>query len=199
MGFLSGIAGGIAGSAVDFVGNILQQGEDKRAQARQQAADLASAREQMDFQRTENRAAEAFAERMSNTAVQRGAADMEAAGFNRILAATGNGASSPSGSTSGGASISTSTPPSKNLTEGVASSAVDILRLKKEISEADSRISLNKANEAAIKAGIPKKEVIGEGYKAAKGAIDKVKSSVRPGYFDAWKSTMKNMFKRRAP
>lgn len=45
-----------------------------------------------------NKENRAWQEYMSNTAVRRHAADLEAAGFNRLLAATGQGSSTPSGS-----------------------------------------------------------------------------------------------------
>lgn len=84
-----------------------------------------------------------FQERMSSSAHQREVRDLRAAGLNPILSATGgSGASSPAGNMA----------PIEDVVGKGVTSAIDSLRLKKEIQAADSQIQLNEAQGHAASA-----------------------------------------------
>lgn len=143
-GLFDGFLGPVVGGMLGFAG-----------QSQANAANQASAREQMDFQREQNQKQMDFQERMSNTAHQREVADLRSAGLNPILSANG-GASSPSGSSAVGASYTAQNPWAdagnmiSNINTARKLSEVDkklventVRKSDQDIIESKSRIALN--------------------------------------------------------
>lgn len=110
---------------------LLGTGAQIWGQERANAANLRIAREQMAFQ-----------ERMSNSAYQRATKDMRLAGLNPLLAYGQGGASSPSGASAN----------MENIAGGISTSALDGIRLRKEVEETASRIGLNDESKVNMRA-----------------------------------------------
>ena len=129
--FLKGL-GGLAGSLGGIVGGIF----GKQGQEDANRTNIRLAREQMAFQ-----------ERMSNTAYQRAALDLEKAGLNRILA-LGNPASSPGGQTAQVGNVG------QAAVEGAsmgASSAVAMRAANQQIRNMRAQEKLTKAQAEALR------------------------------------------------
>lgn len=140
---LSPVLGPLAG----FAGNILGGLFGRSGQREANAQNLAIAREQMQFQ-----------ERMSNTAYQRAAKDLEAAGLNRILA-LGSPASTPAGAKAEMQNENASL--ADSIGSGV-STALAAVKLRQEVKESNARIRQADANTSFIQA-----KTLTEGPRAA--------------------------------
>lgn len=129
------------------------------------AANAAMAREQREW-----------AERMSNTALQRYRKDAEAAGFNPILGMSGGGAASPPGN----AGSMRSTNP--------AASAAEMIRSRASSAAALGQARLANAQAAAVESGLPtkklKEEIMTDITGSARGVIDEIKKASDPKTFE---------------
>lgn len=129
--------------AADLLGGLYAGHKGRKGQEEANAQNIALAREQMNFQREMASSAEAFSERMSNTAMQRKVADLRAAGLNPALAYE-SGASSPGGVTAGG---------SQARVENTVASAMQAQALRQNVmATATAMKNQTKQTDAEVKA-----------------------------------------------
>lgn len=153
-----GAIGGFLGSAIGAVGDYFSSQQMADAQRDINAQNKALAEEQMSWSAGQAQNQMDFQERMSSTAYQRAVDDMKAAGLNPLLAA-GASESTPSGamgSTPGIPSLGALPPVAGRVLQGIASSSKDVIKLLQDVSESNSRISLNKSlqEKARLDAGL---------------------------------------------
>jgi len=147
---------GTLGSGVgELVGSYMQSSAQKVAQDSANATNIALADKTNAFNAAEAQKNREYQTQMSNSAWQRGVADMRAAGINPMLAASQGGASSPSGSTASGVNARVDAAPdlrgaaiAKGI-GGLGASALNVAQVSKDLESKDANIAATKAGALA--------------------------------------------------
>lgn len=188
------LIGPIIGGAFQLEGTRQTNTANRDIAEQATAANVGSAREQMQFQ-----------ERMSNTAHQREVEDLRKAGLNPLLSLNA-GASSPPG-----ASAQAATATMQNEMEGIANSAretaqmfLNIKKQQKEMDLMDAQTQKAKTEAKVISKGVPEADIKNRAYNLLKPLLDKFDGPTSSNTRnirerETSKQNIKNYFNNRKP